>query len=427
MQHPNFQRGSLLLQQHRYDLAEQEFRQGLADDPQNAFGHAVLSICLRELDRQAEGIQEAQSAIHLDPDQSLAHYALALNLLDQKKHAASLAACRQAIQLDPYDADLYAAEAAIQLTSEHYRDGLAAADRGLACDPKHTQCLNLRAMALRNLGRSNESQIASGQVLAAAPENALAHTVHAWNFLEQGRVPEALNHFAEALRLDPNNEYARRGMVEALKARYRVYRWFFGFRVWMARLGTRAQWFFIIGLLIFMRMTSAAGRAVPTLKLPAQIIVGVYLGFVFFSWAGEPLSNFLLRLNRFGRQALNRQETWIANIVGGCLLLAIASALVGCAGTTLRYPGFAGSAVFVCLILPASAAVTRQSGWPRRTMAGIALMIAALSSLALGLSLLSIGIGEPDAGQLLATLAALMAVLGAAGCSWLGLVLPKRD
>jgi hypothetical protein len=216
-------------------------------------------------------------------------------------------------------------------------------------------------------------------------------------------------------------------MVEALKARYRVYRWFFGFRVWMARLGTRAQWIFIIGLLIFMRMTSAAGRAVPTLKLPAQIIVGIYLGFVFFSWAGEPLSNFLLRLNRFGRQALNRQETWIANIVGGCLLLAIASALVGCAGTTLRYPGFAGCAVFVCLILPASAAVTRQSGWPRRTMAGMAVMIAGLSSLALALSLLSIGMGEPDGGQLLATLAALVAVLGAAGCSWLGLVLPKGD
>ena len=427
MQNPHFQRGAILLQQQRHDLAEQEFRQALFDAPHNELAHAMLALCLRQLDRPAEGAAEARAAIGLNPELALGHYALALNLLDQKQRPAALTACREAVRLDPHDADFHAAEAAIELTSEHFREALAAADRALACHPKHTPSLNLRAMALRHLGRSGEAQVASGQVLAEAPEDALAHAVHAWNYLERGRVADALTHFAEALRLDPNDDFARRGMIEALKARYRVYRWFFAFRVWMARLGSRLQWVFIIGLLVFMRAASAAGRANPAFKRPAQVVVGLYLLFVFFSWAGEPLSDFLLRLNRFGRQALNRYETWTANAVGGCLLLAIASALVGCVSSTLRYPGLAGGVVFLTLIIPVAGTFSRRSGWPQWTMGGVASLIAVLACASLGLSLLLIAAGDQDTGDGAAIMAGLIAVIGSAASTWIGLATPKRD
>ncbi|MBX9788514.1 MAG: tetratricopeptide repeat protein [Pirellulales bacterium] len=427
MHTPHFQRGAILLQQHRHDLAEQEFRQALVDDPHSELAHAMLALCLRQLDRSAEGVEEARAAIGLDPELALGHFALALNLLDQKQRPAALAASREAVRLDPHDADHHSVEALVHLSGDNYQESLAAAERGLACDPKHTRCQNLRALALRQLGRADEALAASEEVLAESPENSLAHTVRAWAFLEQGNVPQALVHFSEALRLDPNDEFARQGMIEALKSRYRVYRWFFAFRLWMARLGSRLQWVFIIGLLVFMRVASAAGRANPALKRPAQIVVGLYLLFVFFSWTGEPLSDFLLRLNRFGRQALNRYETWTANAVGGCLLLAIASALVGCVSATLRYPGLAGGVVFLTLIIPVAGMFSRRSGWPQWTMGGVTTLIALLACASLGLSLLFIAGGEQEAGDGAALIAGLIAVIGSAASTWIGLATPKRD
>ncbi|MDB5311521.1 MAG: tetratricopeptide repeat protein [Gemmataceae bacterium] len=45
-----------------------------------------------------------------------------------------------------------------------------------------------------------------------------------WALLHARQPAEALTHFREALRLDPTNEWARDGLIEALKARYWVYR-----------------------------------------------------------------------------------------------------------------------------------------------------------------------------------------------------------
>ena len=60
--------------------------------------------------------------------------------------------------------------------------------------------------------------------------------------LHQAQPKAALEHFREALRLDPNLQYAQAGIVEALKARNPIYRWMLGYFLWMGRLSDRAKW-----------------------------------------------------------------------------------------------------------------------------------------------------------------------------------------
>ena len=50
-----FQRGIVLFNQSRYDLADREFRQELAESPDNPLAHAFLALCLTESKQQGRG------------------------------------------------------------------------------------------------------------------------------------------------------------------------------------------------------------------------------------------------------------------------------------------------------------------------------------------------------------------------------------
>ena len=69
--------------------------------------------------------------------------------------------------------------------------------------------------------------------------------------------PPADTRVREALRIAPENEYARHGLVEALKARHLVYRMMLAYFLWMARLSSKARWAVVIGALVLFNYTSA--------------------------------------------------------------------------------------------------------------------------------------------------------------------------
>jgi len=61
----HLERAILLAQQSRFDLAENELRQALVLEPENAHAHALLATCLAEREKFDEATAEATQAIHL--------------------------------------------------------------------------------------------------------------------------------------------------------------------------------------------------------------------------------------------------------------------------------------------------------------------------------------------------------------------------
>jgi Tfp pilus assembly protein PilF len=116
-------RGLMLFEQLRFELAETEFRGDLAEDPQNAISHALLTFRLTE--------------------------------------------------------------------------------RGLERSPEDVPCTNMRAMALVRLNRRDEAGATIATALARNPEIAFSHANQGWTLLHQGDHRRAIEHFREALRLDP--------------------------------------------------------------------------------------------------------------------------------------------------------------------------------------------------------------------------------
>lgn len=412
---PHLNRGLLLLQQRNPSAAEAEFRQHLAGEPQDGFAHAWLAHALVQQERFDEAEQEAQQAIHLAPDQPTSHRALA-HVLDQRnRFDEAEQAIREAIRLDPTDPGQFAVLASLHLQRKRWREAVQAADQGLRYDPDDVDCTNIRAVALRNLGDAAGADRTVAKLLQQAPEDATAHANQGWAHLSSGRHKAAMESFREALRLEPGMEWARSGLVTAMKARNPIFRWMLKFFMWSSRLSSRAQWGLILGLYIGFQVFRRVGRANPDLAPYIMPILVAYVVFAFLTWTANPLFNLLLRLDRFGRYALSREETVGANCVGACLLGVIAG---------LTWWGWAGgegagltlAIVSGLLVIPVSAIFTADAGWPRSAMtAYVAILLLTGLGAVIGMTMtpeLAIG------GSLF-----LIFVLGAILSSWVGIAL----
>ncbi len=379
---PDIQRAFVLLRQGRYDLADREFRRGLAQAPDDPQAHAFLALCLTHQDRDDEALREAEEAIRLDPDLPLAHYVRGSALASLGRHREAEESAREAIQLDPHDADLYALLAQVELARDRKAEALDAADHGLSIDPEHDACRNLRAMALVQLGRKAEAARTLGSALADDPDNPLTHANQGWTLLHQGNHVQALEHFREALRLDPDLDWARAGMVEALKARSPIYRVMLGFFLWMGRQSQKAQWAIFLGFIVGRRVLADVAKSNPGLSPYIQPILIASFIFIMMTWLASPLANTLLRFNRFGRMALSRAQRVESNWIGGSALLALAS-LTGyvLTGQVLAelIAGFFGF-----LLLPLAATFQVRAGRAR-------LLPAALTAVMIGMGIVFFG------------------------------------
>ncbi len=324
---PHLARAGVLIEQHRYDRAEQELRGALAADPDDPLAHALLSVCLREQKKLDEALQSARTSIRCAPDAPLGHQVLADACLARHRHDEARQAIDQAISLDPADADSWATLAAIHLAQRRRPEALEAADRGLRHDPEHLGCINLRAMALVALGRKKEAGETVGFALRKDPENAVSHANTGWTCLHRGDHRAALEHFREALRLDPQLDWARQGLVEALKARYVVYRWLLAYFLWSSRLSRKGAWAVVILSYLGFRALRVSARDLPEWRpvlVPLVVVAGLAL---LLTWIGAPFFNLLLRCNRFGRYALDdrdkRASTWLAILLGAAAGLGV--------------------------------------------------------------------------------------------------------
>ena len=319
-------RAQLLIQQNRHDAAEAELRQALAADPDSGEAHTLLAVCLAKSNRRREAYAALDEAIRLRPDWAYPHFVRGHLLTDTGEWADARAAGQEAQRLDPTNADAAALLSQIDALEGKWEPALAHADRGLALDAEHPGCANLRAHALTKLGRHAEAAASIEATLRGDPENPNSHANLGWQKLHAGKPREALDHFREALRLEPGHEWARAGLVEALKARNPIYRLLLGYFLWMSTLSSRARNGLVIGGWLGYQLADAATRSNPGLEPWLRPLLWTYIAFVVLTWLGVPLFNLMLRLSPHGRHALDAKQRRGSNVFGVMAAVALGSA-----------------------------------------------------------------------------------------------------
>ena len=318
----------------------------------NALALSMLAVVLTYQDKAQDGVSAVQRAISLEPDVSYHYYAYSFVLMRLTKYEQAIQEAENAIRLEPDKDDYYAHLSSIYLHLKEWQKALDATDTGLELNPQNENCANMRALALRQMGRKEEATSTIDGLLGRDPENAASHANQGWSYLHNGDHKQALVHFSEALRLQPGLEWARVGMLEALKARNIIYRMILAYYLWISRFKSNTQWGLIIGAFVGIRIVRAIAITVPALAPFLSPLVTLYIIFAFSSWIASPLFNLFLMFDPFGRMILNEREKQTSYWVGLTLLTAL---VLWISGMVLAIPSLGSAALgaFI-LILPVS-------------------------------------------------------------------------
>jgi tetratricopeptide (TPR) repeat protein len=373
----HLERARLLLAQSRPADAETESMLALAQQPDNPQALAILALSRLGQSKREPALEAARQAVGLAPDEPAMHniHAHVLHALD--RHEEALRAAQEALRLDPADADHFTLLASIELARGKWPGALAAAEQALALNPEHVGAANLRAMALVRLGRKAEAMESVDYALDRAPDDAFSHANQGWNHLHRNNPQKAQEHFREALRLDPELEYAREGMLEALKARNPIYRAMLAYFLWLGRQSTRFQWAFVIGIFFGSRAARSLSETQPQLNWLWWPLLGLFYLFVYLSWTAQPMFNLLLCFDRFGRHVLSHDQRLGSACFGGVLglaLVCLAWALAGGHDIWLL-----GAVVFGVLSICVAATFAR-TGRSRLILGGCTAALAALAA-----------------------------------------------
>lgn len=279
----------------------------IADDPDFGPAYALLALCLADEDspRLDEAFHLALQAVDLDPENAFSHYTIAFVFFKKKEYQDADRAICKAIELDPNDPDYPAFRGSMLLARNRREEAKQAFLEALALDPEHHQSLTLLSQIESQLGNTEEANRLARQAVQNEPEDTDAHVARGYSLIYADKPKEAFEAFREALRLDPNNKFARNGLLHALQLHHFFYRGMFRFFAFMNRLSASLQWGLIIGLLIGYNVLRVLMKQHPAWTPVILPLIVLYLLFAFMSWVSEPITFFCLLFNRWGRMAMN--------------------------------------------------------------------------------------------------------------------------
>lgn len=321
------QKALFLFEQQKFAEAEKDFGVLLAMEPSNPYHHRMLALCMLYQEKHQDAYKHSKEAIGLDPSEPFSFYVGANAALYLKKTDEAESLVNTAIGLNPVEADYKALLSSIYLRKKEWQKALDTANEGLACEADNINCLNARATALVKLDNKEAAYETIKEALYFDPEDSRTHSNLGWGLLEKGSHKESLEHFRQALKINPNNDYAKAGMVEALKARYWPYRMFLKYAFWIGNMKPGMQWAVIIGFYIGARLLGTLAESFPVIQPFVFPIILLYSLFALTTWIIRPLSNLFLRLNVYGKYALDKEEIKCSTLVGISLLASLLSGL----------------------------------------------------------------------------------------------------
>ncbi|MEL6814113.1 MAG: tetratricopeptide repeat protein [Cyanobacteria bacterium J06598_3] len=369
-QQRRYDKACLLAEQERYDLAIRQALALLAIEPEHANGHNILSFCYARQQKTKDAIAAARRAIAIAPTNDFHHYRLADVCEKAGHYDTALAAIKAALQLNPDRTDTYQMASLISHRKHRFPEALTWANSGLQKNPEHLGCLNLRIAALIELNRIEEAEGDIARSLQLNPEKAFPHAATGILALHRSEPTVALTSLKTALRINPNSDWARRGLMEAMKAQNGFYRLILSYELWQSKFQKQRPGVFWSFWLILPPV-----RALYTLMVLMTIFV-------------RYLTDVVLRFHPYGKLLFSPREVWLNN----CALIALGLILLGgWWGTVVNDPAYLGLGLLLSAIAYGSCLCRFGETKDRQILYGLLTSIGVVLTGWVIVSLLSVG------------------------------------
>jgi len=364
MIHPIHLRAEQLLQLGRTDEAIRSLKVHLGDHPDDAFAKYLLAYGLLLGNNAKEARIATEELIREDPDKPhLLRLLVEIDIAEDKYLEAEQKA-KFLLDMNPNAVESFILLGRIKFLQRYYDTALSLIDRALALDASNTEGLNLRVRITESMGEHGKARESIDELLQLNPEDPTTLANLGLQLINDGKVQEALDIFAQALSIQPTNSLARYGMKEALKSKFIIYRLFYHYNQMMAKLDSRRAWMVIIGTYIAARIVGQIAKntsgIISTIMSVVVILVAV---FFFMSWVINPLMNLYLSSNKYGRLLLDEDEKKMGRVTGVCLGIALLCLtlfwMLG--STSFLYTSF----LFLSLMIPAGTFLNPDSAAKR--------------------------------------------------------------
>ncbi len=370
------QKAELLRRQKRFKDAEQQVGIVLQDNPEDVDALVILGHCKIDTKQTDEAIAILKQSLQYHANNDYVFYLIGFAYYQNSNNELALQFLDKALSIFPYNAGYFALQSHVFLEQKNYALALVSANNGLAVDAESVSCLNARSTALFRLNRKEEAYETINEALELDPEDYSTHTNYGWHYLEKGKYKNATNHFKEALRLNPNYDYAKQGYKAALKSRMPFYRWILQYSLWMGRQQRSVRIGVPVGLWVLVNIISSVKNN-PFLKYLGLSVLIVYIFFVIMSWLGSAFANLYLLFTPHGKYILEKSERYSAVAVGVFIGL----------GILLLVPAFTiNERLFVLAALVASLTIpSNELEFPIKLFKGSVRLISAQIMLLLGI------------------------------------------
>lgn len=375
----HFERGAKLYDLKKWEPALQEFLAHLAQHPDDSQAYSLAAYCELKLKRYGDATKTAAEAIAADPTDAHAHYMMSIVMRERNALPQSFEALNEALSLEPREPQYLTALAHLHLQTANWSEALDASDDALSVAPEHLGAINSRATALIRLRRVDEAEQSLQDALLKAPEDEETRANMGWLELERGRWNDALKHFESALAIDPESEWARDGLMHAMRAKFPVYglvlRWFLFLNKYSAAIQRQIMFAMFVG-----------GRVIDYLldKYPGLIVIvtpilALWRVFSYLTWTIRAATTLCLRCSSYGRMLVNKEELVESNIIGGFWLAAILTWCYHYFIDPFTLFGKIGPYVFWSLPMVTSIYFDCAEGVPKKIALGVGSALTAIS------------------------------------------------